>query len=220
MSCPLAPSFFVAVNVPFVWFVLPIAALLCRHNRAVGLTGAGLLFTNALSHIIGAVTPMGYSPGTLTAAVIFIPLSVWVFATCFGPGKLCYQTLAAILIASVLAQVILLWLLLGLSHNAIALPTAIAIQTIDPLLLLIVPWAANRIWPPGHRGTLPGGRGTACHRASPATSTRARVVTSSTATCASARARRCLRVRARRRRRPHELRGRLYVPIGNLIRDL
>lgn len=75
MGCPLTPSFFVAVNIPFVWFVLPIAALWCRRNPAVGLTGAGLLFTNALSHIIGAFTPMGYSPGTPTAAIIFIPLS-------------------------------------------------------------------------------------------------------------------------------------------------
>ena len=69
-GCPLTPSFFVAVNIPFVWFVLPIAALWCRRNPAVGLTGAGLLFTNALSHIIGAFTPMGYSPETPTAAII------------------------------------------------------------------------------------------------------------------------------------------------------
>ncbi|HWS91414.1 MAG TPA: HXXEE domain-containing protein, partial [Mycobacterium sp.] len=74
-GCPLVPSFFVAVNIPFIWIVLPIAALWCHRNPAVGLTGAGLLFTNALSHIAGVFTPMGYSPGTLTAAVIFIPLS-------------------------------------------------------------------------------------------------------------------------------------------------
>lgn len=147
-TCPLAPSFFVAVNIPFVWLVLPAAALWCRRNTAVGLTGAGLLFTNALSHIGGLFTPLGYSPGTVTAAVIFIPLSVWVFVTCFGPGRLRYPLLAAILLASILAQAILLGLLLGLSHGAIPLALAITVQTLDPLLLLLIPWAASRIWSP------------------------------------------------------------------------
>lgn len=148
-GCPLVPSFFVAVNIPFVWLVLPIAALWCRRNPAVGLTGAGLLFTNALSHIIGAFTPMGYSPGTLTAAVIFIPLSVWVFITFFGKHKpFSYPILAVILLASILAQAILLALLLALSHGSIPLPVAIAIQSLDPVLLLLLPWAASRKWPP------------------------------------------------------------------------
>jgi Protein of unknown function with HXXEE motif len=147
-ACPLLPSFFVAVNIPFVWIALPVAALWCRRNPAVGLTGVGLLFTNALSHLGGALTPMGYSPGTLTAAVIFIPLSVWIFVACFGRGRLRYPVLAAILLASILAQVVLLGLLLGLSNGSVALPVAIIVQTLDPILLLIVPWLANRIWPP------------------------------------------------------------------------
>lgn len=147
-ACPLAPSFFVAVNIPFVWFVLPLAAWCCRRNPAVGLTGAGLLFTNAMSHILGLVTPMGYSPGTVTAAVIFIPLSVWVVVTFFGRGKLLARPImAAILLASILAQVVLLVLLLGLSRNFIPLPVAIIVQTLDPLLLLLLPWAASRKWP-------------------------------------------------------------------------
>jgi hypothetical protein len=147
-SCPLTPSFFVAVNIPFVWIALPAAALWCRRSPAVGLTGVGLLFTNALSHIGGLFTPMGYSPGTLTAAVIFIPLSIWIFLTCFGRGRLRYPVLAAILLASILAQAVLLGLLLGLSSGSIPLPLAITVQTLDPLLLLILPWFANRIWPP------------------------------------------------------------------------
>ena len=148
-GCPLVPSFFVAVNIPFIWVVLPIAALWCRRNPAVGLTGVGLLFTNALSHIGGMFTPMGYSPGTLTATVIFNPLSVWVFVIFFGKNKLlAYPVLAAILIASILAQAILLALLLGLSHGTVSLPAAIVIQAIDPVLLLLLPWLAGRKWPP------------------------------------------------------------------------
>lgn len=151
-SCPLVPAFFVAVNIPIVWIVLPIAALCCRRNPAVGLTGAGLLFTNALSHIVAMFTPTGYSPGTLTAAVIFIPLSVWVFLTFFGAGKpLRYPILAAILLASILAHAVLLGLLLALSRHTIPLAAAITIQVLDPVLLLLLPWAASRRWPRDHR---------------------------------------------------------------------
>lgn len=148
-SCPFTPSFFVSVNVPFVWVVLPIAALWCRRNSAVGLTGAGLLLTNGMSHVLGLFTPIAYSPGTVTAAVILIPLGAWVFATCFGRGKLLGRPImAVILLASILAQAILLGLLLSLANDAIPLPAAIAIQTVDPLMLLILPWAASRRWPP------------------------------------------------------------------------
>lgn len=153
-SCPLVPSFFVAVNIPFVWFVLPMAAWCCRRNPAVGLIGAGLLLTNAMSHLVGLITPMGYSPGTVTAAVIFVPLSVWVFVTFFGPSKLLPRPLLAVnLLASILVQAILLVLLLTLSHNVIPLQLAIAIQIVDPVLLLLLPWVASRRWPsqqPGH----------------------------------------------------------------------
>ena len=78
--------------------------------------------------------PMGYSPGTLTAAVIFIPLSLWIFITCFGRGRLRYPVLAAILLASILAQAILLGLLLSLSRGSVPLPLAITVQSLDPAL--------------------------------------------------------------------------------------
>jgi hypothetical protein len=147
-TCPFAPSFFVAVNVPFVWVVLPTAAVWCRRNPAVGLTGAGLLLTNAISHIVGMFTPMGYSPGTVTAAVIFVPVSVWVFVTFFGRGKLLARPISAvILLASILAQVVLLALLLGLAKHALPLSVAIAIQIVDPVLLVVLPWGASRRWP-------------------------------------------------------------------------
>lgn len=158
-ACPFVPSFFVSVNVPFVWVVLPIAALCCRRNPAVGLAGAGLLLTNGMSHVVGLLTPMGYSPGTLTAAVILIPLGVWVFATCFGQDKLLARPHIAVnLLASILAQAVLLGLLLSLANNALPLPAAIAIQTVDPVLLLILPWAASHKWQPATRPATAGAR--------------------------------------------------------------
>jgi hypothetical protein len=61
----------VAVNVPVVWFALPVAALWCRRNPAVGLTGAGLLLPNGMSHVAGVFTPIAYLPRTVTAALNF-----------------------------------------------------------------------------------------------------------------------------------------------------
>ncbi|MEV6348258.1 HXXEE domain-containing protein [Actinoplanes sp. NPDC051851] len=146
-GCPFTPAFFVSVNIPFIWIVMVAAAVLARRHHAIGLAGAGLLLTNALSHITGLATPMGYSPGTLTAGIIFIPLAAWTLATCFGPGKPSYPTLAANLLASVLAQLVLLGMLAGLRNGALSEAAAITIQTFDPLLLLVIPWLADRTWP-------------------------------------------------------------------------
>ena len=65
------------------------------------------------------------------------------------PGKLLARPfIAVILLASILAQVVLLALLLSLAKNALSLRSSIAIQIVAPVLLFILPWAASRRWPP------------------------------------------------------------------------
>jgi hypothetical protein len=147
------------VNIPFIWITLPAAALLCRRNPAIGLAGAGFLLTNGLAHTLGAVK-IGYSSGTVTSALIFLPLSIWVFHTFYAPGKLLSRPLlAANLVAAILAQAILLVLLKALMGQHIPIETAAVIQIIDPALLLLVPFVASRIWRPSatvHDPSRPG----------------------------------------------------------------
>lgn len=146
-SCPLTPAFFISVNIPIVWICFVVAALWSRKNQAVGMAASAVLITNALSHIATLATPQGYSSGTVTAVVIFIPLSIWVLITCFGKGKVRYPVLGAIFVAAILAQGILLLMLRGLSTGTISEGAAITIMTIGSFTLLVIPWIAGRIWP-------------------------------------------------------------------------
>ena len=147
-ACPIPLSYFVAVNIPLIWIALPIAALWCRSNPAVGLSGAGLLLGNAVAHVGGLLAGGGYSSGTLTAAVIFLPLSIWTFVAFFGQGKLLrWPVLGAILVASLLMHGILLGLMLAFLGGVLSLLALIVLQQLCPLVLLLLPWLASRKWP-------------------------------------------------------------------------
>jgi hypothetical protein len=150
-NCPIPHEFFAFVNISAAWVGAVVAAILSRRNHAVGLSYIGLLIVNALTHIAQTVVQAKYGPGLLTALLLFLPLSGWIIHTCFGPGRLRYQTLAAILLAGVLLHVVLMVSIQLVLHGVINGAVADAIQVINPLWLLILPWAANRKWPPNER---------------------------------------------------------------------
>jgi Protein of unknown function with HXXEE motif len=84
-DCPLNPEAIYWVNTMLVWWPLMLAAVLGR--RALVLAAAGLTATNALAHLGAAVAQRHYNPGLLTAGLLFVPLSAFVFwrsARAFG----------------------------------------------------------------------------------------------------------------------------------------
>jgi hypothetical protein len=147
-ECPTPSEFFVFVNIPATWLGAVIAALLSRRNHAVGLGYLGLLVINAIAHIAPAVAgKVSYDSGMFTAIVLFLPISTWIIYTCFGRGRLRYQTLAAILLGGILLHVTLIGSILLLTHGSMTAVVADAIQVLNPLWLFVLPWVANRIWP-------------------------------------------------------------------------
>lgn len=148
-SCPVQLPFILAVNLPLIWVAVPLAAVWSRRHPAIGLTGAGFVLVNGLTHV-GAGLIGGYNPGLLTAVVIFLPLFVWTAVVFFGPGKLLgYPVLGVIVLASVLLHIVLLGLIFAQIHGLIAMVPASVLQTVvAPLLLLGLPWLAERRWPP------------------------------------------------------------------------
>ncbi len=148
-SCPVKLPFILAVNIPLIWIALPLAAVWSRRHPAVGLTGAGFVFVNGMSHI-GAGFIGGYNPGLLTAVTIFLPLGIWTAVAFFGPGKLLRRpVLGAIVLASVLLHVVLFGLIFAQIHGLIGMVPASVLQTaVGPMLLLGLPWLAERKWPP------------------------------------------------------------------------
>jgi len=74
-ECAIPPAFFLFVNLPLVWIVAPLAALLFGRLRLAALTLWGVIAINAVVHIVPAIALREYDPGLVTAVILFIPLS-------------------------------------------------------------------------------------------------------------------------------------------------
>lgn len=84
-SKTLSTGEFVATNAVLMLVVLAAVALCRRRSLAVaGLAVASWQFSNAVFHIALTLTSGVYSPGVVTAIVIYVPLSV---ATFYEAGK-------------------------------------------------------------------------------------------------------------------------------------
>lgn len=143
-ACVIPPGFYLAVNISAIWVGSVLAAILCRRNKAVGLSFAGLLITNGLSHVGEAAFSGKYNPGTLTAAVLFFPLFFWVVRACFGRGRLSYGILASIVVAGILASAVLFGSMQVRIHGIIGDSAFILIQVVNPAWFFLVPWMASR----------------------------------------------------------------------------
>ena len=81
-DCPIPLSFYPLVNIGLMWFGAPLAACICRRNVLIGLSYWGLIMANGFVHSAGGVAEGAYNTGLVTAAVLFIPLSLWVIYAC------------------------------------------------------------------------------------------------------------------------------------------
>jgi hypothetical protein len=143
-ACPMPPAFFLAVNLPLFWIGAPIAALLSRRHPLVGLTFYGVIFTNALVHLAPSLAGQGYGPGTLTAAILFLPVSAWVAYACFGKGRLPYKALALLVGNGVILHVILMGSMSLFVRGVISAPLLVAVQVLNAILFLLTPWFAEK----------------------------------------------------------------------------
>ncbi|AQP41314.1 Uncharacterised protein [Streptococcus gallolyticus] len=101
--------FYMAVNISMFWFASPIAAKMARKYPLMGMGMFGELFINAISHLIPIVTGTGYTAGTLTAVVIFLPASFWAFYVGFGKGegKFTWKAFATIILIAIVNHLVM-----------------------------------------------------------------------------------------------------------------
>lgn len=93
------------VNIGWVWLPILLAALFPDALRWLGLGWVGLTFVNALSHIGTTVRFRGYNPGLVTSIVLFLPFTIWVFATEVSRGALSGAEIGGLVVAGVLLHV-------------------------------------------------------------------------------------------------------------------
>lgn len=143
-DCPIPPLYFVAVNVTAFWIAAPIASLLSRRHPLVGLSMYSIIMINIVFHIVPLVGGVGYGAGTLTALVIFVPLSILVIRTCFGPGRMSYGALTLLIAGGIVMHAILTApMLLHLKGMIGATPMLLA-QVVNPFVLMLILWLGER----------------------------------------------------------------------------
>jgi hypothetical protein len=71
-------NFHIVVNLIF-YLLCIISAIIGKSNLILSISVFGLIFTNALLHIRGAVVRKGYYPGVITALLIYIPLTIYAY---------------------------------------------------------------------------------------------------------------------------------------------
>ena len=145
-KCPIPLTYFLSVNVPMVWVGAPIAALLSRRHPLIGLAFYGLIFVNLFFHIMPLLAGAGFGPGTLTALVLFVPVSAWIIRACFGAGRLSFKALALIFFNGVIFHIMLTGPLLLFVNGNIGGAALVASQLANAILFLLVPWAGENWW--------------------------------------------------------------------------
>lgn len=144
-DCPIPPPFFPAVNISLIWVAAPLAALLGRRHKLVGLSFHGLLFTNALVHLVPFLRGGEYNAGTLTALVLFLPLSIWTAFACFGAGRLPIRGMVLLVAAGAIAHAVLMGSVFLFLRGAIGGTPLILIQVANAFLFVAIAWLGERL---------------------------------------------------------------------------
>lgn len=141
---PIPPLYFIAVNVTAFWVAAPIAAVLSRRHPLVGLTIYGIIFINILFHVMPLLFGVGYGAGTLTALVVFIPLSIWVIRACFGAGRMSYGALAVLVAGGIVMHAILTLPMFLFVNGSIGSTPMVLAQVVNPFVLMGILWLGER----------------------------------------------------------------------------
>jgi hypothetical protein len=144
-DCPVPPAFYLAVNIALIWVAGPLAALLSRRHALIGYSFFGLEVTNGMAHVVPMLLGRGYSPGTLSAILLFFPLFIWVARTQFGAGRIPYKGLAAIVFAGVVCHAILIGSIFAFLGGLIGATVLVALQIVNAAVFLSIPWTAGRL---------------------------------------------------------------------------
>lgn len=91
------------INVIFVWFALLAVFFVASADPGWGVVAAYLMAINALAHIVAAFRARQYNPGLVTAILLFLPLSIWIFV--FQPASLAQYLAGALLIIALHAAI-------------------------------------------------------------------------------------------------------------------
>lgn len=98
---------FLFVNLPMIWVVGPVLAVLSRKYPVMALGMPAFELMNTLTHVPGAIALGGYNAGLLTVVVLFVPVVVLALVFLCGRGRIRYRAFFACLLIGLLYHVVL-----------------------------------------------------------------------------------------------------------------
>lgn len=137
-TCPIPEGFITTVNVPLVWLAGPASALLGRRWPAIALSYFGVPAVNGIVHIGSAVATGRYNPGLVTAALLFLPLSLWAFRIALRRSDLGWRAVAATVCGGIAAHVVLMTSLTAYVAGRLDETLLLAVQIANPALPMIL----------------------------------------------------------------------------------
>jgi len=148
-ECPIPLSFYPVVNIALMWFGAPLAAYLGRRNVLIGLSFWGLLLANGLVHSAGGVAEGAYNTGLLSAAILFVPLSLWVIYACAIRGPVSGKVVGVAFVAGALTHVLLFFGYGLFKSGVIGSPGLLAFAVFVGFAPIILATLASRLFEPG-----------------------------------------------------------------------
>ena len=102
-----------------------------------------MIFVNLFFHIMPLLAGAGFGPGTLTALILFVPISAWIIHACFGTGRLTYKALALIFVNGVIFHIILTGPLMLFINGNLGSAALVGTQLANAVLFLLLPWVGE-----------------------------------------------------------------------------
>lgn len=152
-ECPIPAATFVAINISMIWGTGLVCGLLSWRHPLVGLSLYAIHGTNSLSHLGTMAATGNYNPGSLTSALIQLPLFIWVCYAMSQNPAIRKSGIVSIFAAGVIASAVLLGALKAFSAGVISGAMLVAIEALNPLLLIFLVWLKER-WGSPHTGAL------------------------------------------------------------------
>ncbi len=143
-ECSIPTTTFVAINVSIIWVAGLVCALLSRKHPLVGLSLYAIHGTNAVAHLGTWAASGTYNPGSLTSALVQLPLFIWVAYAMSSHPAVRKSGIVTLFAAGLLASAILLGALKLFSRGVISGDVMVAIQALNPALLIFVIWLKER----------------------------------------------------------------------------
>ncbi len=138
-------AFYMAINIPAFWIVFPLVAVFSRKHNWTAPVLAAALFINGISHMIPLFVGVGYTPGTLTGIILFLPISIWTGIEFFGKGKMQYKWMITCLLIFVVGSGILMGSAKLYIYGYISTAAVVILQALNGPICCLLTWLMSKV---------------------------------------------------------------------------